>query len=462
MVDSVAVMRGLTVVCALSGGTGCATLLGITDQDVVLELDELSVSTGSLQPSFDPRVTDYIVDVAFGDSDVGISTHCVDESAGLTIAGMPTLGRQLRTVPIPIGDTPISIVASSTIGTTATYTVRIRRPDVDIGFAAPSTLQTSAGMVLSVTVANFTDDSKPDLGLISLNGDVTVMVNAGATFNSLLVEPFSNTRAIAVAKLNGDGHPDLLVSAGKIWAGNGLGDGTFDTFFGQGTTTQPGSFAVGQFTADSQPDLVVVDSERLVTMFGDPSGSFAMGPLTQLGAAHNPALIFAGQIDGLPGDDLVTLDGVGRRLTIFANTTNGQGPFASLPVDLGPGAMPTALAAGDFDGDSKMDFAWLDSSADQLVVQTNFPSLTRTALPVPNPRALASGDLNGDGRVDLVVLDGDGMTVFINNGTSFDGKAFVVSPSEIMVAIGDLNGDGLGDLVFAHLNDTLTVMMGKP
>lgn len=93
-----------------------------------MELSELVVSVGVLQPAFDPAETDYTVDVGADDVDVEISATCRNAAATLSIGGRSVANGAATTIAVPTGETPITIVASSVTGRVANYVVRVRRP----------------------------------------------------------------------------------------------------------------------------------------------------------------------------------------------------------------------------------------------------------------------------------------------------------------------------------------------
>ncbi|WP_315799375.1 MULTISPECIES: FG-GAP-like repeat-containing protein [unclassified Bradyrhizobium] len=159
-----------------------------------------------------------------------------------------------------------------------------------------------------------------------------------------------------------------------------------------------------------------------------------------------------------------------KNKSIFAYLSNGDGSYTNVNStqnvwDFGgyPAAMYVTFV-GDFDGDGKSDFAFVNSS--QIfpflgngdgtfrvgVVQTpaNWPILDQGSF------APVSGDFNGDGRTDFILINQDYLyecisnaagsfgcsSIWINNGWNFG------NPNTRYVPItGDFNGDGKTDFI---------------
>jgi hypothetical protein len=122
-----------------------------------------------------------------------------------------------------------------------------------------------------------------------------------------------------------------------------------------------------------------------------------------------------------------------------------------------------AVAIGDFNGDKKMDIAATSSgsSAGVTVLTGNGDGTFAVGSKAPAgtaPTAIFAGDFNKDGKLDVAVADAAGVQVLIGNGSG--GFAAPVKNAidgvPISLSGGDINGDGVIDLI-AGSGTTTTV-----
>ncbi|MCA9428273.1 MAG: VCBS repeat-containing protein, partial [Candidatus Omnitrophica bacterium] len=133
----------------------------------------------------------------------------------------------------------------------------------------------------------------------------------------------------------------------------------------------------------------------------------------------------------------------------------------------------TGLAAGDFDGDTNIDFAALEANSANLLLYKGDGTGTFTENGTTGrgqqagPGVLFSGDLDNDGDTDLVAFNEGAVAALLNDGAG----NFSVAGSDFGVgslgaprdgALTDLNGDGFADLAASQShfsNDGLFVML---
>jgi len=132
------------------------------------------------------------------------------------------------------------------------------------------------------------------------------------------------------------------------------------------------------------------------------------------------------------------------------------------------GAM--GVAAGDFDGDGKMDLVVANAGADNVSVLwgSGTGSFLDSGAPISvgaGPSAVAVGDFNNDGKLDIATTDdiGNTVTVLLNQGNREFAPAVSTdtggSPQALVVA--DFNGDHFADVATANNFDgTVTILFG--
>src|SRR4029077_7931160 len=98
------------------------------------------------------------------------------------------------------------------------------------------------------------------------------------------------------------------------------------------------------------------------------------------------------------------------------------------PVNYGTGEAPTALAAADFNGDGKRDFALANNVGHTVSIllcngDGTFAPRTDRATG-RGPIAVTASDLNADGHLDVAVSNGTSATVsvMLSNAATFQSQ----------------------------------------
>jgi hypothetical protein len=265
--------------------------------------------------------------------------------------------------------------------------------------------------------------------------------------------------SIAVGDLNGDGIPDVVVASQ-----NGDNDGTVGVLLGNGNGTfQPTAtydsggphawaIAIADVNSDGKPDIVVMNalSGSVGVLLGNGDGTFA--PAVTYKAAG-----FTISVADVNGDG--KLDIITGGLDVLLG--NGDGTFQPAR-NYGPGSYATLA---DVNGDGKLDIVSFLNSGSIGVLLGNgdgtFQTPVTYATGGDQPNSIAVGDLNGDGKPDIAVANyctsaacsGDGSAaVLLGNGDGTFQPAITYDSGGKFaqgVAIADVDGDGKSDLIVA-------------
>lgn len=254
--------------------------------------------------------------------------------------------------------------------------------------------------------------------------------NGNGTFQGAQSFGFGSTNTLPYSIIAGDfdqnGTLDLAVSDAqfkKVYIFLGNGDGTLQSPVEYAFTTAIESITAGDFNRDGKLDLAVSSCEaaQVSVMLGNGDGSFQTPTTYPYGGCIS---LTAADFNGDGKLDLVSSNDLSN--LVFVSLGNGDGTFATAQ-QLTAGVTPYSIAIGDFNADGTLDVAIANVFGSDATRSGLMPGTISLLLGdghggfqphvdfVTNfqPDTIAAGDLNGDGRLDLVTGEGDAISTLV-------------------------------------------------
>jgi hypothetical protein len=352
-------------------------------------------------------------------------------------------------------------------------------------FQAPTRVPYPGPMVDAVFV-DVNGDGRLDL--VS-NSQVILATSTGYQAPANLIRPSGQTSCVAVdgvvavADVNGDGHPDIATAdcqndTATIYLNNG--DGTFQMGTSYWAGFYPQGLAMGDVNGDGKADIVVAnaDSADAAVLLGNGDGTFQ--PVTSgfsVGGFPWAKPVLAdfnkdSKLDVLAANYVPDISFALTYLQGF-----GDGTFAAArdyysPQPASGGyAFGVGVATADFNNDGKPDFVLGNAGSSSVGISVFLGNTSGLQRGVNYGSGgglnyVAIADFNSDGRQDIVASDNStgNLDLFLGNG---DGT--FQTPTAISAGTGwaqglvaaDFNGDGKPDVAMVTGPNNVIVLINN-
>ncbi len=372
---------------------------------------------------------------------------------------------------------------NAVLGPTSTYTATIW--DNDVSIASTLLAEGNSGTAdMRFTVTRL--GTGAPLSINYATHDQTALADADylSTSGTVSFAPGQATATITVPVIGNMLSQPNRVLAITAWDPQ---DGSISFATGQtfATGASPYAVTVGDFNGDGLPDLALANySSNTISVLLNTTPTGAITPSfaaqATFAVGSYPYSLAVGDFNGDGRPDLAVANSSGNTVSVLLNTTAPGAATASFAAQqtFATGTSPRSVAAGDFNGDGKLDLAVANYSSNTVSVLLN-----TTALGAPSasfaahkafttgsgPTSVAVADVNTDGRADLAVANVGSYTVSVLLNTTAAGaatasfaaqQAFTVGISPNCVATGDVDGDGRPDIAVANYGaNTISVLM---
>jgi hypothetical protein len=247
--------------------------------------------------------------------------------------------------------------------------------------ATATTYSTNGTGPRGVAAADLVSGGKPDLIVANYtSSNVGVLLNTGnGTFPATATvygTGGTNPRGIAVGDLNGDGKPDVVVTNNTsdtvgVLLGNGDGTLAAATTFNTASGYGPFGVAVADLNGDGKPDVVITSSSDTTGTSTDTVGVLLN--------ANAPPPVTLNAVGGLPFDVAVGAFGAGEFVEGDENAFNGYGRLMIAGTLFQPGSLTyTTANSGQSIITANGTSAGLTVSREVTVPDTGSQSFART------------------------------------------------------------------------------------
>ncbi|MFC9775362.1 cadherin-like beta sandwich domain-containing protein [Paenibacillus chitinolyticus] len=403
------------------------------------DLSGLTLSAGTLSPSFASGTTSYTAGVANNVTSVDVTPTLADGTATLKVNGSTVTSGSPSSVPLNVGANNITVSVTAQDGTTQkTYTVTVTRAaplsgNADLsnlvltgaalnpGFASGTITYTSS-VAYGVTALDVTPTVADSHAAVTVNGNAVTSGSASSV--SLNVGP--NTVTVLVTAENGTTTKTYTVTVTRAAGSNNAdlsgitlsGGATLSPVFAPGTTLYTIDVPNSVFGLDVTPS--VADSTATLKVNGTAAASGTPVPVS-LNVGNNTVTLLVTAQDGTPKTYTLTITRAPSSNALLSSLTLSAGTLTPV-FDSGTTSYTAQVATGV----SSIDVTPVVADGTATLTLNGHAATSGTAVPV---------SLNvGDNTITVVVTAQDGTTsetytVTVNRAAPLSGNADLSSLS---------------------------------
>lgn len=222
--------------------------------------------------------------------------------------------------------------------------------------------------VRDFAAADFDGDGKPDM-VAPFNTAAAIFRNAGISKNYIYFEDEVDVdlddipSGIAVADIDGDGKPDIIVANrsfpknGKVVIYKNVSTPHVLKFINSGTFTtgeNPQKPVIADIDGDGKPDIVVPnwDSNTLSVLKNQSTqNNIAFAAAVDFATGKQPTAACVADLNGDRSPDIAVVNALDNTVSVLKNTSTSAAISFAPKVDYATGKYPQNVVAGDLDGD---------------------------------------------------------------------------------------------------------------
>jgi hypothetical protein len=320
----------------------------------------------------------------------------------------------------------------------------------------------SSGGVATLTVSTAPSGDPDGVSVLLGHGD--------GTFKSeVRYDAGRRPRSIALADFNQDGHLDLTTANAAGYGGFsdvsillGNGNGTFQERQSVLAGEEPWQVKTADLNGDGHLDLLVPDRNngQVNELLGNGDGTFQPQSAVAVGFGFGPMAVALGDFNHDSALDFVVT--FTTQLAVVLG--NGDGTFQAesrLPQTL----TPVSVTSADLNGDNHADLVVSAAEGGLWVLLGNGDGTFQTAIPYNGDlrsQDVTTADVDRDGKLDLVAVDDIGdvaVLVGVGDGTFLSPQRYSSLREPVALAVADLDRDGAPDVVVAnHEAESLSIL----